>query len=296
VTPVALIGFEDEAAPAGRLADALGAECEIVRVHHFPDGESLPRVPAPAAETTVIYRSLDRPNSKLVELLLAADACRRAGARRLILAAPYFCYLRQDAVFEPGEPLSRDVIGPLVGACFDAVVTVQAHLHRTADLAAALGTQAINLWPIEALADALPSYAAPPLVVAPDAEAGPWARAWAERLGGEATGLTKVREGDFDISLDEPAARFDGRAVVIVDDVASSGRTLEQAALLARRHGARSIDVAVVHAMMGPAALERLREAGVREIVSADSVPHPTNAAALAPLLAIAIRGIIEAP
>ena len=136
----------------------------------FPDGETLPRVEVPAAETVVLYRSLDRPNEKLVDLLLAADALRRAGARRLILVAPYFCYLRQDAVFAPGEPLSRDVVAPLIGGAFDAVITVQAHLHRTADLGRLLGVPAINLIPIEPLAQALPVYPEPPLVLGPDQE------------------------------------------------------------------------------------------------------------------------------
>jgi len=54
--------------------------------------------------------------SKLSSALLAADAWRRSGAERLVLVAPYLCYMRQDRVFHPGEPLSRDVICGLLGA------------------------------------------------------------------------------------------------------------------------------------------------------------------------------------
>jgi ribose-phosphate pyrophosphokinase len=287
---LAVAGFPDEAMAAGRLAAALGAPLAEVTPHRFPDGESLPRVAAPAAETTVVYRSLDRPDAKLVELLLAADAWRRAGARRLLLVAPYFCYLRQDAVFHPGEPLSRDVVGPLVGARFDGVVTVQAHLHRTADLDAVLGTPAVNLWAVDPLADALPAYAAPPLVIGPDAESAPWARAWAARLGGDVVSLAKTRRGDADVAIAPLAADLAGRAVVIVDDVAASGRTLEAAVSRARQAGAASIDIAVVHALIDEAALGRLRAAGARRVISTDSVRHPTNAAALAPMLAQAVR------
>lgn len=291
---LALAHFADEAAPAGRLAQALGAVLQPVDLHRFPDGETLPRVAAPAAETTVVYRSLDRPNGKLVDLLLAADAWRRAGARRLLLAAPYFCYLRQDAVFAAGEPLSRDVIAPLVGTRFDGVVTVQAHLHRTHDLAALLGAPAQNLWATEPLAAALPAYVAPPLVIGPDAESRGWAEAWARRLGGEAVTLAKSRRGDRSVSVAAPAPLpAAGRPVVIIDDVASSGETLLQAARLAAAAGAASIDVAVVHALMDEPAIRRLTGAGVRRIVSADGVAHPTNAAALAPLLAQALVTMI---
>ena len=294
---LAVACFADEAAPAERLAQALGAGLAPVSVHAFPDGETLPRVAVPAAETTVVYRSLDRPNAKLIDLLLAADAWRRAGAKRLLLVAPYFCYLRQDAVFAPGEALSRDVIAPLIGARFDGVVTVQAHLHRTHDLATLLGAPAENLWAVEPLAAVLPAYAAPPLVIGPDAESRAWAEAWARRLGGAAATLEKSRRGDRSVSVSAPAPLpAAGRPVVIVDDVASSGETLIQAARLAGAAGAASIDVAVVHALMAPEAMERLAYAGVRRIVSADGVAHPTNAARLAPLLAEAVIRMVAHP
>jgi len=288
--------FPDEFAPAQRLAGALGAPLAPVTVHAFPDGETMPRVAAPGAATTVAYRSLDRPNAKLVDLLLAADAWRRAGAERLILVAPYLCYLRQDAVFATGEPLSRDVIAPLIGSRFDGVVTVQAHLHRTPDLARALGTPACNLLADDPLADALPAYESPPLIVGPDAESAPWAAAWARRLAGEATTLKKTRRGDRDVSIETPVARIAGRPVVIIDDIASSGETLERAVELARRAGAASIDVAIAHALMDVAATRRVVRAGARRIVSTDSVRHATNGAELAPLLAKAVRAMIGTP
>lgn len=293
---LAVACFPDEAAQAGRLAAALGAPLAPVTPHWFPDGETLPRVVVPAADATVVYRSLDRPNEKLIDLFLAADAWRRAGARRLILVAPYLCYLRQDAVFAPGQPLSRDVVAPLIGARFDGVVTVQAHLHRTPDLAKALGAPACNLWPVEPLARALPRYGSRPLIVGPDAESAPWAQAWAKRLCGEAVSLTKLRKGDRNVAVAGlPATIVRGRPVVLVDDVASSGETLAGAVAAARRAGAASIDVAIAHALMPPEATARVRQAGARAIVSTDSVAHPTNAAPLAPILADAVRRMLEA-
>jgi hypothetical protein len=136
----------------------------------------------PTASSSIGLSSVLTPSS---DLLLAADALRRAGARRLILVAPYLCYLRRDAVFAPGEPLSRDVIPPFVGRAFDAVVTVQAHLHRTKDLSSVLGIPVENLLPTEALAAALPTYDILPLVIGPDQESSPRVDAWIRQLGGE---------------------------------------------------------------------------------------------------------------
>lgn len=283
-----LLAFQDEAAPAGRLAKALGMELGLIDAHEFPDGETLPAVPG-AERTTVIYRSLDRPDPKLMPLLLAADAARRAGAERLVLVCPYLCYLRQDAVFEPGQPVSRDVICGLLGRAFDRVVTVDAHLHRTKDLSAVMGIRADDLSAAEPLAEALKGEA--PVVVGPDRESAPWAKRIADKLGGELVVFDKARDGDRRVQLTAPdLSAMRGRRVVIVDDVASSGMTILAATEQLKRAGAASVDVGVVHALFGADVEARLKAAGVGRIVSTDSVAHPTNAAPLAGLLAETLR------
>ena len=128
-----LHAFSDQAAEAKRLAAALGTPLAFVDVHAFPDGELLPRVPD-AASTTLVYRSLYQPNTRILELLLSADAWRRNGARRLILVAPYLPYMRQDQVFRKGEPVSQSVLAGLLDRAFDHIVTVDPHLHRTPEL------------------------------------------------------------------------------------------------------------------------------------------------------------------
>jgi ribose-phosphate pyrophosphokinase len=87
------------------------------------------------------------------------------------------------------------------------------------------------------------------------------------------------------IAFPELPERGIARAVV-VDDIASSGATLASAARALRRAGIPTVDALVVHALFAPGALERIRRAGVRRIVSTDSIPHATNALSLAPLLA----------
>ncbi|MDR3511485.1 MAG: ribose-phosphate diphosphokinase [Caulobacteraceae bacterium] len=292
--PLTVQAFEDQA-PRGRaLAAELGAPFAPIALHRFPDGELMPVVQP--ARTVVAYCSLDHPNEKLIALLLAADAWRRAGVRRLVLVAPYLCYLRQDAVFHPGEPLSRDAVCGLLGACFDRVVTVDAHLHRTRDLSAAFGgIEADDLSASIPLAEAL---AGPerPLVVGPDAESGPWAGRIAERLGGEALMFSKTRKGDETVRLaHSDLTSVWGRHVLLVDDICSSGATLVAAAERLHAAGAASIDVGVVHALFGREAGARMKAAGVRAIVSTDSIVHPTNRAPLAGVLAAALQSEIQA-
>jgi ribose-phosphate pyrophosphokinase len=291
---LAVQAFADQAAPARAMAAALGVPFDVVALHRFPDGELLPVTPPPAS-TVIAYCSLDHPNERLIALLLAADAWRRQGVERLVLVAPYLCYLRQDAVFRPGEPLSRDVICGLLGAAFDRVVSVDAHLHRTRTLSEAFGgIEAEDLSAAGPLAGALfgPEQ---PVVVGPDAESQPWARRIAERLGGELLMFRKTRRGDDQVALEPPdLAPVRGRPVMLVDDICSSGATLVRCAEALRAAGAASITVGVVHALFDAGAAARLAAAGVGRIVSTDSVLHPTNQAFLAEGLAKALRDEVK--
>lgn len=283
-------GFAEDAAAVDRLAARLATSSGLIDLHRFPDGEVLPTVPLTGAATVILYRSLHDANLRLVSLLLAADAYRRSGVTRLVLVAPYLGYLRQDAVFRPGQPLSRDVVGRWLGAAFDRVVTVQAHLHRTNDLTAVFGAPAENLTIAADLA-ALAAGDERPLVVGPDIESRPLVEQAAKRLGTDWITFDKSRLGDRQVRLMLPSPdRVAGRAVLILDDVCSSGGTLERAIALLRQAGATSIDIAVAHALFASDVEARLRAAGARRILSSDSVPHPTNAMELAGVLAAALR------
>jgi len=100
----------------------------------------------------------------------------------------------------------------------------------------------------------------------------------------------KQRFGDHDVRVALPAISLAGRAVVLMDDVASTGRTLQEAATAALGAGAASVDVVVTHALFVGDALPRLRAAGVRHVWSSDAVPHETSVVLIYPLLAGAVR------
>jgi ribose-phosphate pyrophosphokinase len=285
----AVYAFVPDRGPARRLAEALSAPLKLVHLHAFPDGESLPTVES-GARTVILYCGLAHPDPKLMPLLLTADALRRAAVSRIVLAAPYMPYLRQDKVFEPGQPLSRDVFGRLLGPAFDRIVTVQPHLHRTHDLLAVFAGTPVEVLDVATLFAAEIGRAAAPLIVGPDAESEPWAAAVAKAVGADHLVLEKRRLGDREVVLGLPqGALVTGRRVVLIDDICSSGGTLEAAAKLLRAEGAAAIEVLVAHALFDAAAGARLAKAGVRRILSTDSCEHPTNAMPLAHLLAGAL-------
>jgi ribose-phosphate pyrophosphokinase len=101
---------------------------------------------------------------------------------------------------------------------------------------------------------------------------------------------SKTRYGDREVRIEPPEVDLEGREIVLVDDVASSGATLAAAARVCRERGAGRVSAFVTHAVFSPGADLRLAQGGIGEIWSSDSVPHATNAVRLAERLADALR------
>jgi len=282
-----VLGFPESRNQSRALAVALGARGDVVDVHRFPDGESRVTVPAKLDEDVIVYRSLDDPNAKLVELMLCAAAAREHGARRLTLVAPYLCYMRQDVAFAPGQAVSQRIVGAFLARHFESVVTVDPHLHRTHDLADVVpAAHAIALSAAVPMGRFLARHAAGSTVVGPDVESEQWVSTIAAAAGLDSLVASKKRRGDRDVDVRLPSGNLRGRHVVLVDDVVSTGQTLAAAARAVHVAGASTVDVLVTHALLVADAFEQLRRVGVGEVWSTDSIPHFSNRVALAELLA----------
>ncbi|MFT3759664.1 ribose-phosphate pyrophosphokinase-like domain-containing protein [Thauera sp.] len=133
-----LLHFDDETLEAERLARAVGVECAVIERHSFPDDELHLRLPQSLPSRVVVYRSLHRPNEKLLELLLVVRAAGRRGAEHVTLVAPYLAGLRRDDESAAGEAGCEGIVGGFLAGLFDAVLTADPYPSRVSSLAEAV--------------------------------------------------------------------------------------------------------------------------------------------------------------
>ncbi len=289
------LAFPDYLPQTQRFATRLEVGLKEISIHHFPDQESLVRLPTEIPEHVLLIRSLNQPNEKLVELLFAAKTARRLGAKRISLITPYLCYMRQDNENHPGETISQQIIGEWFADLFDDLITVDPHLHRISSLDEAFPMKnAIALSAAPVITTLLRKKFDHALLIGPDSESKQWVAALAEELGFDYCVATKIRQGDAKVKINLPQKNYQNKPIVIVDDMASTGQTILETTRLLKNQGASEIYVVVTHPLFCNDAEQVLRSTGIKQIWSTDSIAHPTAVMHLDELLADAVKKICK--
>ncbi len=244
-------------------------------LHRFPDGESLVRVQPPGVEAALVCTLRD-PDALTVPLLMAAATLRELGAARLGLVAPYLAYMRQDRAFEPGQAVSARIYAALLSGHFDWLLTVDPHLHRIDSLDRVYSLRSRVVHAAGPIARWVASEVEQPLLIGPDAESRQWVAEVAERVHAPMLVLDKQRRGDLEVSSRLPDLRaWAGRTPVLLDDIASSGRTLAVVLESLRGRAMAPAACVVTHGLFALDALELLRASGAARVACTDSVEPP---------------------
>ncbi|MTE14294.1 ribose-phosphate diphosphokinase [Nocardia aurantiaca] len=295
MTPLRVVSGSANPRLAAAVAELLDVEPPGCALERFPDGEIRPIVGHVGGQDVYVVQPTSPPvNDNVLELLLLLDACRRSRAARVTAVVPYFGYARQDRRTRPGQALGLRVVAEAIaGAGADRLVVIEPH---TAALESVSPIPVETLTAIPLLAERIsPAHGGNAVIVAPDAGAVRLAERYAALTGDPVALVRKHRESETRVTAIELLGTVDHRAAVIVDDMISTGATLE-AAVDILRYRAADIVVAAGH---GPltAAAERLRRLGVRRVVVTDTVAHeavtpPFEVCSVAPLLAEAIASM----
>jgi len=278
---------------AASLQLSLGCEAGGLRLHCFPDGETCPQFLSPlAGRDVVLVAALEQPDQKIMALYLSACVARELGARSVGLVAPYLPYMRQDAVFAPGQGVTARHFARLLSGCCDWMVTVDPHLHRIHALSEVycIPTEVVPAAP--EIARWIAANVAQPVLVGPDQESEQWVAHVAALAACPFTVLRKVRSGDREVAVSLPPAEIlAGRTPVLVDDIVSTARTMCAAVAHLQAAGCPAPVCVGVHALFIGDACAQLVAAGAGRIVSCDTVRHDSNQIGMAgPLAAAVVR------
>ena len=294
---IKLISGDAQRILAEDLARELGVPLERAEIAAFADGESRVRLDADVRDADVyLLQSTSPPvNERLMNLALLIDAARAAGAARITALVPYFGYARQEQRGRAGEPRSAQVAAKLLAAVgLDRLAVLDLH---AAALESAFAMPATLLGCEELFVPAVKRWNLADLtVVSPDAGGMKRAQRFAGQLGAALAVVAKDRPRPDQAAALAVLGEVRNRVCLIVDDMASTGRTLASAAETLRQAGAREVHALITHAVMSAEALPRLLAAPLGRIATSDSIPlapHPRlEVIRIAPLLAKTVRSL----
>ena len=276
------------------LSEMLGAAIGETVLRHFPDGETYVRVLTDVKDKEVLLVcTLHQPDSKLLPLYFLAQTLREMGATKIFLVAPYLAYMRQDMQFNPGEAVTSRYFARFIGSIADGLITIDPHLHRFRNIRELYTIPAHVLHAAPLLADWVKKHVQKPVLIGPDEESRQWVEEVASLAGAPFLVLQKARMGDDKVEVTPPAMdNFSAHTPVLVDDIVSTAHTMiETVQHLQQLTDKRPVCIGV-HAVFAPGAYESLQQSGASSIVTCNTIPHPSNAISVAPLLVEAIRDL----
>ena len=263
---------------AEKISGKLGVQLAQRILERFPDGELHIELQESVRghDVYLVQPTCPPVDEHLFELLLLADACCRAGAIHLTAVIPYFGYARQDRRAHGREPLSVRLIADLLATSgIQRVVAVDLH-SQGIESAFAIPVEHVSA--VSTLAEAVrSSVPRNAVVVSPDLGAVKMAERYAKLLDLPVAIVHKTRISGTEVSVQRIVGDVRDKQVLVVDDMISTGGTIEQAikALLEAGCLSSGIKVAASHALLvGPAA-ERLGKLPIERIYVSDSVPTP---------------------
>ena len=290
-----VIGCSQSVELAQKIARKLNIRYSGLETGYFPDQETHVRFKNPLkGKNVILVQSLHNPNESLIELLLAAYTAKEIGAKKVILVAPYMCYMREDSRFHKGEAISSKVIGKIISRAVDELYTIDPHLHRFHNLKEVFSIKATRLSAVKEISGYIKKNFKSPVVIGPDAESYQWAEAVAKPIGCEVAVLEKKRAGMYGqrkMKVNMPGeGTIKGKQAIIVDDIISSGHTIIETIKNLKKAGAKDISCIAVHGIFAGKAYKKIKAAGCKRIITSNSVAHQSNKIDLSEIISKKIK------
>jgi ribose-phosphate pyrophosphokinase len=263
-------------------------------INQFSDGETAIDINenVRGADVFIIQPTCAPTNDNLMEVILLADALRRASAGRITAVIPYFGYARQDRRPRSSRvPISAKVVADMLTVVgIDRILTVDLHADQIQGF---FSIPVDNIYGSPILLDDIQRQDFEELiVVSPDVGGVVRARAVAKQLGADLAIIDKRRPKANQAEIMHIIGDVKGRTCVIVDDMVDTAGTLCQAAEALVKHGASKVVAYAVHPVLSGPAVERIASSNL-ELVVTDTIPLSDAAKNCANIRQLSMAGIL---
>ena len=261
------------------ISDYLGIPLGNLKISRFSCGEVYVRIleNVRGSKVYVIQTGSASVDQDLMELFILIDAFKRASAESVNVIIPHFPYARQDRKSASREPISARMVANLLTALgVDRIITMDLHADQI---------QGFFDIPVDHLT-AIPLFAdyfkrkklKDVVVVAPDTGRARTAKRLADRLSAPLAILHKRRPEQQQSEVTHVIGEVQDRTVIVFDDMIDTGGTATQGIAALMKQGARSeVYLAATHPVLSGPATQRLKQAGLAEIVVSNTIPIPAS-------------------
>ncbi len=293
-----LMVFAGNANPelAQRVAENLDLQLGQATVTRFSDGETYVEIleNVRGRDVFIIQPTCAPTNDNLMELMVMADALRRASAGRITAVVPYYGYSRQDRrVRSARVPITAKVVANMLQSVgFDRLLTIDLHAEQV---------QGFFDIPVDNV------YASPILlgdiwrqtpenltIVSPDVGGVVRARALAKRLDDVDLAIIDKRRPKANVAqVMHIIGEVRDRTCVIIDDIVDTAGTLCKAAEALKQHGARKVIAYATHAVLSGKAIENIDGSMLDELVVTDTIPLNAEARGCSRIRVLSVAGML---
>ena len=268
---------DDQNSPlAKKISLDLHAEYKNIELRIFADGESKIRLDNMAKKNCIIVHSTYPPTDQhLMQLFMIMYKCKEDGANDICVVSPYLAYTRQDKVFVDGEIITINLVGKIL-ACLGITKLITIDSHKPNALNYSFAT--IDLTAIPSLSSYVKHNLTMnnPIVISPDEGGIERAKKFAGLINANSLSLVKTRDrftGDVSISLLDqgPLKNCDA---LIVDDMISTGASIMKTIELLKKYRIGDVYAICTHALLLDDAKQKLLNAGIKEVISTNSIPN----------------------
>ncbi len=282
---------------ARQIAEKLKVKLGNIQIETFPDGEIGVQIleNVRGRDVFVLQTIARRPNHYLLELLIIADALKRASCATVAAVIPCFGYARQDRKDKGRVPITAKLIANMIEkAGIDRVLTMDLH---AAQIQGFFDVPVDNLPPHSILLEGMRKWKLEkPVIVTPDIGRVSMARDFADMLKTDYAMVDKRRLSAKQVESRALIGDVKGRDVILVDDICSTGETLKKASEVCKKAGCKKVYAAVTHGLLVAKAFE---ESAIEKMVITNTVQPGENSrrvetVSVAPLFARAIEAIVQ--